>query len=56
MPLDMFEKEVAQSLHLGKPDGHVGSRFDVQAAEQTATPIAVRAGGRVLPQIAVLNR
>ncbi len=33
----------------------VGSHFIVQAAEQTATPSAVRAGGRVLPQIAVLK-
>jgi len=33
----------------------VGSRFVVQAAEQTAHPSAVRAGGRVLAQIAVLK-
>jgi hypothetical protein len=34
----------------------VGSRFfGVEAAEQTAHPTAVRAGGRVLRQIAVLK-
>lgn len=33
----------------------VGSRSVVQAAEQTAHPLAVRAGGRVLPQIGVLK-
>jgi hypothetical protein len=33
----------------------VGSLSDVQAAEQTAHLPAVRAGGRVLPQIAVLK-
>jgi hypothetical protein len=30
-------------------------RAAIQAAEQTAQPSAVRAGGRVLPQIAVLK-
>ena len=30
-------------------DGHVGSLLVIEAAEQTATPAAVRAGGRVLP-------
>ena len=30
-------------------------RIDIQVAEQTAHPTAVRGGGRVLPQIAVLK-
>jgi hypothetical protein len=33
----------------------VGSHFDVRVAEQTAHPKCVRAGGRVVPQIAVLK-
>jgi hypothetical protein len=33
----------------------VGSHFDVRVAEQTAHPKCVRAGGRVLPQMAVLK-
>ena len=33
----------------------MGSRSNAQAAEQTAHPTAVRAGGRVLPQIVVLK-
>jgi tetratricopeptide (TPR) repeat protein len=36
-------------------DGYVGSLFVIQAAEQTAHPTAVRAGGRVSAQTCVLK-
>jgi len=44
------------ALHVGELDALGADRLSsVQAAEQTAHPTAVRAGGRVLPQIAVLK-
>ena len=48
-----FQQQRRFVLHASTQHGSEWDRsFDVQAAEQTAHPSAVRAGGRVLPQIA----